>query len=75
MTKTRWIFQHIRVEAVEQKQLLVKSWKDKSGETQSEYKKVGWYVHFHGSWESLYFGEEEPALKVDDLVRITIEKE
>ena len=33
-----------------------------------------WFVHFEGSWESLYFGMEEPAFKVGDDIKITFER-
>lgn len=36
--------------------------------------KVGWFVHFEGSWESIFLGEEKPAFEPGDTVKITFEK-
>lgn len=36
--------------------------------------KRGWFVHFEGSWESLYLGDQEPDFKQNDVVHITIER-
>lgn len=35
---------------------------------------AGWYIQFVGSWEAIYFGEEDPGWKVGDVVKITMEK-
>lgn len=35
----------------------------------------GWFLHLRGSYEALYVGTTEPVdLKVNDLVKITIER-
>jgi len=33
---------------------------------------LGWFVHFEGSHESLYFGEEKPEAQVGDTATIRI---
>lgn len=35
---------------------------------------MGWYVAFEGSYEALFFGKEQPDLKVGDKVEIKFEK-
>lgn len=35
---------------------------------------LGWFVHFEGSWEALYLGQEKPDLQTGDEVIITIRK-
>jgi hypothetical protein len=32
---------------------------------------LGWYAHFAGSWESVYFGAAKPAFEAGDTMRIT----
>lgn len=34
----------------------------------------GWFVAFMGSYEALYWGDEQPKLKVGDRVRIRFER-
>jgi hypothetical protein len=34
----------------------------------------GWFVAFEGSHESLYFGENEPDLKVGDDIEVSFRK-
>lgn len=34
----------------------------------------GWFIQFAGSWESLYFGAEQPPFKQGDTVKITFER-
>lgn len=35
---------------------------------------LGWFVHFEGSWESLYFGDVKPNFDKGDAVKITFER-
>jgi len=35
---------------------------------------LGWFVHLDGSNEAICLGDERPAFKVGDAIRITIEK-
>lgn len=35
---------------------------------------LGWFVTFEGSYESLYFGSEKPALTVGKNVKITFQE-
>ena len=39
-----------------------------------EERSLGWFVHFDGSHELLYFGDERPEFEKGDLVKITFEK-
>jgi hypothetical protein len=35
---------------------------------------IGWYAIFESCPASIYLGEEKPALKMGDKVRLTVEK-
>jgi hypothetical protein len=59
-----------KVKRVELRKQHIKSWKQ-GNDVQSEYKDIGWFVQFDGSWEALYFGQDMPDFKEGDEVRIT----
>lgn len=35
---------------------------------------AGYFVHFIGSWESIFLGVEDPGLQVGEKVKITFER-
>lgn len=35
---------------------------------------LGWWVHFQGSWESLFLGADKPDMNIGDEVIITIQR-
>jgi hypothetical protein len=62
-----------KVLRVEQKSIVLRSWKSADGKVEAVTQKRGWWVSFEGSWESIYLGEERPDLQVGQDVLITIE--
>lgn len=36
---------------------------------------IGWFVHFEGSWEAIYLGQEKPDLQSGDAITIKISKD
>lgn len=40
-----------------------------------EYEDLGWFVHLHGSWESLFIGHDEPDLKPGQVMVVTMRAE
>lgn len=48
---------------------------DKIGdEVMTQKQSLGWFVHFQGSHESIFFGDEKPDFAVDDIVVITFRR-
>jgi predicted RNA-binding protein (virulence factor B family) len=66
-----------KVEHLEQKKITLATYKDVKSEdpkaTIQQTKSAGWFVHFEGSYESLFMGDErpvdlEPGTEVDILI-------
>jgi hypothetical protein len=38
------------------------------------HREYGWFVHFEGSHESIFLGQERPKFNPGDTVRITFER-
>lgn len=62
-----------RVVKLEEKKRITGGKKDADGQTTLSSETVGWFVHFEGSYESLYVGKEkpvglDPGTKVDIII-------
>jgi hypothetical protein len=66
---------YANVARVERKTEVTSGHKAPNGEAVLTTRELGWFVQFVDSRESLYFGQEEPQLKVGDRVKITFEKQ
>jgi hypothetical protein len=62
-----------KVVRVEHKSITLRSWKTADGTVEATTEKIGWWVSFEGSWESIYLGSERPDLYEGQDVLITIE--
>lgn len=52
-----------------------KIWVSGSGDSAIFHEQdMGWWLVMTGSYESLYLGEDQPPLKEDDKIRITLER-
>lgn len=70
----RWVF-YSRVAWVGQVEEIVSGSKNaETGDVTFMARDLGWFARFEGSQERLYLGREEPELKVNDPVKIIIEK-
>jgi len=49
-----------RVKEVIEKEIVTGGKKDENDKAILSYRKVGWFVHFEGSYEALYVGDEKP---------------
>jgi len=49
-----------RVVKIEEKEYVLAGRKDEKGEPVFTKKTLGWFVHFEGSYESLFVGYEKP---------------
>lgn len=59
----------MKVVKVEQRNRLVRTYKDGS----TVYADLGWFVVFEGSREALRIGDDEPDLKVGQMVTMAIQ--
>jgi hypothetical protein len=62
-----------RVKEVIEKEIVTGGKKDENDKAILSYQKVGWFVHFEGSYEALYVGEQkpeglEPGTEVDIII-------
>jgi len=63
-----------RVVKLEEKQIITHGKKDATGTAVLTSQKIGWFVNFEGSYESLFVGSEkpkdlEPGTEVDIIIR------
>jgi hypothetical protein len=49
-----------RVKGIIEKEIVKGGKKDENDKAILTYQKLGWFVHFEGSYESLYVGDEKP---------------
>ena len=64
---------YTKVKSVEHKSDLVSAHKAADGDVVRVTKDLGWFVGLEGSYESLHVGADEPALKVGQRIRLTVE--
>ena len=50
-----------RVKELIEKEIVTGGKKDENDKAILSYRKVGWFVHFEGSYEALYVGDEKPG--------------
>lgn len=51
---------HTKVKELIEKEITTGGTKDKDDKAILTYEKVGWFVHFEGSYEALYVGRDKP---------------
>ena len=70
----RYIF-YSRVRSVERVSKVVRVIKNADDSTTAEKQDLGWFLRLEGSYEALHigFGEEPPAFRVGERVRIIVE--
>ena len=71
---SRYVF-YSRVTRVFEHNPVVRAYSNSEGDTITETRSFGWFIHLEGSYEALHIGNVKPGLVVGDRVKVTVEKE